>query len=104
MSLKSILTTVDNDAKGFFAKLSADVQKAKQVWTLVSSPQTRALALKITADAITTVKDAEAAAQAAGLNFALDSAVVADIKTLIADAKAGDGVVVSDLAVLGITL
>jgi hypothetical protein len=34
----------------------------------------------------------------------LDEAVIADIKQLIADAQAGDGVILADLKALGISL
>ena len=104
MSVATVLLTVGNDLKGFYAKLSADFQKARQAWLIISSAQTRAVLLTIGSDAIKTVKDATAAAQGGGLSIALDSAVVADIKQLIADAQAGDGVIEADLKALGISL
>ena len=103
MSLESVLSTVGNDLKSFASKVAADWAKVKQAWTLISSPQTRALMLKIFADAVKLVKDGSGAVSAAGTNLLLDVATLNDIKTLIADAKAGDGVIVSDLKVLGIT-
>jgi hypothetical protein len=103
MSLESVLSTVGNDLKGFASKVAADWSKVKQAWTLISSPQTRALMLKIFADAVKLVKDGSGAVSASGTNLLLDVATLNDIKILIADAKAGDNVIVSDLKVLGIT-
>ena len=102
MSVATVLSTVGNDLKGFYTKLSADFQKAKQAWLIISSPQTRAVLLTVGSDAIKTVKDATAAAQGGGLSLTLDSAVVTDIKQLIADAETGDGVIQSDLKALGL--
>ena len=102
MSVATVLSTVGNDLKGFYTKLSADFQKAKQAWLIISSAQTRAILLTIGSDAIKTVKDATAALQGGGLSLTLDSAVVADIKQLIADAETGDGVIMSDLKALGL--
>ena len=104
MDVKAQLESVGNDVKAFFAKVADDTRKARQVWTRVSSPQTRALLIKIGGDAFKAVKDSTAAADAGGLNLQLDAAAVSDIKVLFDDAKAGDGVLVSDLKVLGITL
>lgn len=104
MSVASVLAIVGNDLKGFYAKLSADFQKARQAWLIISSAQTRAVLLAVGSDAIKLVKDATAAAQGGGLSVALDSAVIADIKQLIADAKTGDGVIEADLKALGISL
>lgn len=104
MSVATVLSTVGNDLKGFYSKLSADFQKARQAWLVISSAQTRSVLLTIGSDAIKTVKDATAAVQGSGLSIALDAAVVADIKQLIADAKTGDGVIMADLKALGLTL
>ena len=104
MSVATVLSNVGNDLKGFYTKLSADFQKARQAWLIISSAQTRAVLLTIGSDAIKTVKDATAAAQGGALSLALDAAVVADIKQLIADVKAGDGVIEADLKALGIIL
>jgi hypothetical protein len=104
MSVETVLATIGNDVKGFYAKLSVDVQKARQAWLLISSAQTRSLLLTIGSDAIKTVKDAAAAIDAKGFSLVIDEAVVADIEKLIADAKAGDNVIVADLKTLGITL
>lgn len=102
MSVASVLSTLGNDLKGFYAKLSADFQKARQAWLIISSAQTRAVLLTVGSDAIKTVKDAQAAVSGGGLSVALDAAVVADIKQLIADAETGDGVILADLKALGI--
>ena len=102
MSVATVLSTVGNDLKGFYTKLSADFQKAKQAWLIISSPQTRAVLLTVGSDAIKTVKDATAAASGGGLSITLDAAVIADIKQLIADAETGDGVIRSDLKALGL--
>lgn len=104
MSVATVLSTVGNDLKGFYSKLSADFQKARQAWLIISSAQTRSVLLTIGSDAIKTVKDATAAAQGGGLSISLDAAVLADIKQLIADAKSGDGVIQADLKALGIVL
>ena len=37
MSVATVLSTVGNDLKGFYAKLSADFQKARQAWLIISS-------------------------------------------------------------------
>ena len=104
MSVETVLSTVGNDLKGFYTKLSADFQKAKQAWLIISSAQTRAVLLAIGSDAIKTVKDAMAAGSAKGFSLTLDEAVLADIQKLIEDAKTGDGVIMADLKALGITV
>jgi hypothetical protein len=104
VSVASVLSTVGNDLKAFYTKLSADFQKAKQAWLIISSPQTRAVLLTLGSDAVKVVKDATAAASSKGLSLTLDEAVFADIKQLIADAEAGDGVIQADLKALGISL
>jgi len=104
MSVASVLTTVGNDLKGFYTKLSNDFKLARQAWLIISSAQTRAVLLTIGSDAIKLVKDAVAAGGSKGLSLALDEAVVADIEQLITDAKTGDDVLVSDLKALGIAL
>ncbi len=102
MSVATVLSTVGNDLKSFYTKLSADFQKARQAWLIISSPQTRAVLLTVGSDAIKTVKDATAAAGSKGLSLTLDESVIADIKQLIADAETGDGVIQSDLKALGL--
>jgi hypothetical protein len=99
-----VLSTVGNDLKAFYTKLSADFQKAKQAWLIISSPQTRAVLITLGSDAIKIVKDATAAVSSKGLSLTLDEAVIADIKQLIADAEAGDGVILADLKALGISI
>jgi hypothetical protein len=104
MSLTTVLSTVGNDVKTFYAKLAADFKIAKQAWLIISSAQTRSILLTLGADAIKIVKDATGAVAAKGISLTLDEAVLADIQQLIADAKTGDEVIVSDLKALGITL
>jgi len=104
VSVASVLSTVGNDLKSFYTKLAADFQKAKQAWLIISSPQTRAVLLTLGSDAVKIVKDATAAASSKGLSLSLDEAVIADIKQLIDDAKAGDGVIQADLKALGISI
>jgi hypothetical protein len=104
VSVATVLSTVGNDLKGFYAKLSADFQKAKQAWLIISSAQTRSVLLTLGSDAVKIVKDATGAVSSKGLSLTLDEAVIADIKQLIADAEAGDGVIVADLKALGISI
>lgn len=104
MSVETVLQTVGNDVKGFFAKLTADLQKARQAWLIISSAQTRGVLVTLGADAIKLVKDATAVAGTKGLSLTLDEAVLADIQQLIKDAEAGDAVIVADLKALGISL
>jgi len=104
VSVASVLSTVGNDLKAFYTKLSADFQKAKQAWLIISSPQTRAVLLTLGSDAVKIVRDATGAVSSKGLSLALDEAVIADIKQLIVDAEAGDGVILADLKALGISL
>ena len=102
MSVATVLSSVGNDLKSFYTKLSADFQKAKQAWLIISSPQTRAVLITVGSDAVKIVKDATGAISSKGLSLTLDEAVIADIKQLIADAEAGDGVIQSDLKALGL--
>ena len=60
--------------------------------------------LTLGSDAVKIVKDATAAASSKGLSLTLDEAVITDIKQLIADAQAGDGVILADLKALGISI
>lgn len=92
------------DVLAFWAKLKEDFVKAKSVWTIISSPQTRALMVKVFNQTVTTVKAAVTAGESEGLNVQLDSTVVADVKELIADAQAGDKQIVADLKAIGIEL
>ncbi|MDE1163725.1 MAG: hypothetical protein PW792_17510 [Acidobacteriaceae bacterium] len=104
MSVETVLKTIGNDVKSFYAKLAADLRWAKQAWLLVTSAETRNVLLTLGADAIKLVKDATVAIEAKGISLTLDEAVLADIQKLIADAKAGDAVLVADLKALGISL
>ncbi len=103
MSVETTIAAVGNDVKSFFTKLVDDVKKAKAVWDIISDQQTRALLLKLGGDFVKAVKDGEAAVAAYGANLPADAALIADVQTLIADAQAGDGVLVADLKALGIT-
>lgn len=93
-----------SDAVSFFKQVAADVRKGHDLWVAINSPQTRALAVRVTADVLKAVRDVEGAAAAQGFNFVLDAELVSDAKQLIADAKAGDGVLKVDLGLLGIKL
>jgi hypothetical protein len=104
MGVETVLATIGDDVKTFYAKLAADLKKARQVWLLIASPQTRNVLVALGADAIKLVKDATAAAGSKGFSLALDGAVVADIAQLIKDAETGDAVVLADLKALGIVL
>jgi hypothetical protein len=104
VSVATVLSTVGNDLKAFYTKLSADFQKAKQAWLIISSPQTRAVLLTLGSDAVRIVKDATEVVSSKGLSLTLDEAVIADIKQLITDAQAGDGVILADLKALGISI
>ena len=104
MSVKDVLDTIGADVVSAYRKLTADTRKVKQAWLILSSSETRAVVLKLGADAIKLVKDATPAVQAGGFNLPLDAAVVSDIQAIIADAKAGDGVLRADLQALGIQL
>ena len=104
MSVQSTISTIEGDVAGFWAKLKADVTKAKAVWAIISSQQTRSAMITVFNGAVKTVEDAEAAVQAGGVNMTLDANVVGDIKDLIAAVKAGDGVISSDFKAIGIVL
>jgi len=104
VSVATVLSTVGNDLKGFYGKISSDVRKARAAWQIISSPQTRSVLLTLGSDAVKAVKDITAAGAGGGLSLTLDEAVVADIQQIIADAKAGDGVIAADLKALGVAL
>lgn len=103
MSVETVLATAGTDLKSFWTKLKADVATAKAIWNIINSPQTHAIVITVAQQAITTVKDGVAAAEAGGMNFTLDAVIVKDIQTLIADAKT-DGVIASDLKAIGVLL
>jgi hypothetical protein len=100
----STFATIEQDAVNIFKQAAAFVTKAKTIWVAFSSTQNRALALQLFADAIKVVNASVAAAQSGGVSIVLDEAVLADINQIINDAKAGNPVIVADLALLGITL
>ena len=104
MSAETVLTTVETDLKTFWNHAKSVVTKAKAVWAIISSTQTRAAMIAVFNAAVTSVKDGTAAAEAGGVNVALDAAVVSDINALIAAVKAGDGVIVADFKAIGIVL
>jgi hypothetical protein len=104
VSVATVLSTVGNDLKSFYAKLSSDVQKAQAAWQIISSAQTRSVLLTLGTDAIKAVNAITAASAGGGLSLTLDEAVVAAIQQLIADAKSGDGVIQSDLKALGVLI
>lgn len=104
MSVETTLAAVGTDIGLFFSKLKNDILKAKAVWAIISDQQTRSVLMTLGKQVITTVKDAEGAVAANGFNFTLDAQVISDIKQLVADAEAGDGVILADLKALGVTL
>jgi uncharacterized membrane protein len=104
MSAVTVLATVGNDMKGFYTKLAADFRKARQLWLIISSAQTRSVLLAVGTAAIKLVKDATTVIADKGLSLTLDEQVWSDIRQLIADAKTGDEVIVGDLKALGIEL
>lgn len=104
MSVLSTLENLKTDAINLYKEVSAKVTILKQVWVEFDSTQNRALALKLYADAVKAVADVTAASAAQGLNLALDAQTVADLKAVIADAKAGVPSIVADLKLLGITI
>lgn len=101
---ESTFARVEGDIKGFFTNLVSDIRKARQIWTLIASSQTRAFLIKVATDVLKFVQDAGGAIDAKGINFTLDSQVWTDAQQLIADAKAGDAIVTADLKILGITV
>jgi hypothetical protein len=104
MSLLDSVKADVGDVITFFGKLKNDVVKAKSIWVAINSPQTRSFVAALAQHVLTAVKDSEIAVATNGLNIAADAQLLADAKQLIADAKAGDGVIKTDLALLGITL
>ena len=103
MSVETKLADFGGAIKAMFQKLSVDYQKAKQAWTLISSPQTRAVLVQLGSDAVKAVKDGGTAVTDGGFNFVVDAAVVADIKQILVDAKT-DGVLAADLKAIGVAL
>lgn len=104
MSVESVLETAGKDLTAFWTKLKADVAIGKAVWGIISSPQTRSAMIAVFKQAVVTFQAIETAVGAEGVNVTYDSAVVTDVKQLIADAQAGDGVIKSDLAAIGVLL
>jgi hypothetical protein len=104
MSVETTLETIGSDVASFWNKLKSDVTKAKAVWSIISSQQTRAAMIAVFNAAVKAVQDGAAAAAAGGTNVVLDDVVVTDIEALIAAVKAGDGVVIADFKAIGIAL
>ncbi len=104
MSVDTTIANLETDVKSFFGKFSADLKKAKAVWAIISSQQTRAALILIGKDTITAAVDAYAAGKALGANITLDTATVTAVETLVADAKAGDAVIQADLKGIGVVL
>lgn len=104
MSVLSVLEQVGNDVDKVWNDFKSDYAKAKAIWGLIRSPQTWSVLVALGKQAVTTFGAAEAAVGAEGTSLPLDATLIADIKTLYADAKAGDAVIVADLKALGITL
>jgi len=82
--------------------------KVKSTWAQVSG-KTVTAASTVFYDVVTAISNGEAAAAAAGTGnipgtITLSETTLANVKTLIADAKAGEAVAVADLALLGIKL
>lgn len=102
MSVEDVLKTVGGDIKGAFLKLVQDGKKLKAVWDIISSAQTRAFLIQVGSDVLKAAKDAEAAAGANGFNVQLDAQVLTDAKQIWADVEAGDGILTSDLKILGL--
>jgi hypothetical protein len=104
MSVETTIASVEGDIKSFWSKFKSDATKAKAIWAIISSPQTRAAMVAVFNAAVVAVKGAVAAVEADGINITLDATLFTDIKALIAAAEAGDGVIKSDLAAVGIIL
>lgn len=102
MSIASVLEGIPGDIKTFFSKVSAEVKQVHLVWTMIASPQTRSFLVSAGTDVLRFASDAESSIAAKGINFTLDSQVYADAKQLIADAKTGEGIIASDLKLLGV--
>lgn len=103
MSVETVVEAVGTDLKSFWSKLKEDIGKAKAVWNIISDQQTRSVLVTLGQQAITTVKDAIAAGTNPS-NIVLDEQVIADIKQLIVDAEAGDGVIIADFKAIGVVL
>jgi hypothetical protein len=104
MSVESILADIGGDLKSAAEKVAGDWKKVKAAWNLICSPEVRAALVAVGAAAVTAINASEAAIAADGFNLTLDVAVANDIKNLIADAKAGEGVIATDLKALGVNL
>ena len=104
MSILGVIDAAEADAVNYFHEAAAYVTKAKAIWATFASTQNRAIALKLFADVIKAVNDTTAAAEAEATNITLDAAVVADVKTIIAEFKAGDSVIAADFKLLGISI
>jgi hypothetical protein len=104
MSVESVIETIGGDVTKVWDAFKSDYAKAKAIWNLIRSPQTWSVLVALGKQAVTTFGAAESAVGAEGTSLPLDATLIADIKALWADAKAGDAVIVADLKALGITL
>jgi hypothetical protein len=91
-----------SEVKGFFVGAVTVFQKFAAVWNVISNNNTKALILALFADFLAVVNEAGVAVAADGINFTADSALVAGVQKLIADAKAGDPILIADLQALGL--
>jgi hypothetical protein len=92
------------DVKAFFVGVATTFTKLAKVYSLIQNNGTKALVLTLFADFLEVVKESGEAISEKGLDFTVDAAVVAGVKKLIADAKAGDATVIADLQALGFDL
>lgn len=104
MSILDDIKNLGTEVIHLFDQASAAVAKANAFWIAIKSPEMRAFVTKVAAAALKLAADASAAGTSKGLNLVLDAAVIADAEALLVAAKSGDGVIKTDLAILGIKL
>jgi hypothetical protein len=90
------------DVKSFLGKAVSDASEVVKLWNAIQNNGTKALILKISADVLAEVANAEGAVASGGLNITLDEACFTGAKQLIADATAGKASAVADLQALGL--
>lgn len=103
MSLLADLEKEGSTVVAELQKLAAVFTKAKAFWNAINSTQTRSVIAKVSADVLKIVADGTAAVTEKGVNIQMDLQVYNDVKQLLVDAKS-DGVIKTDLALLGIKL